>query len=145
MSTFSKAGFDAVKYAASRPSYPPQLYAHILKQHGPPPGSPRPTTLLDLGCGPGLSTFEFVEGFDRVVGLDPGAGMVKAARGILDERRADGFAQGKGVKFEQGKGEELKGIVGDGEVDLVVAGKQQTSATPKPGSDRAKQANIDRM
>lgn len=123
MSTFSKAGFDAIKYAACRPSYPPQLYAHILNHHGPAPTSPRPTTLLDLGCGPGLSTFEFVEGFDRVVGLDPGAGMVKAARDILGERRAGGFAEGKEVRFEQGKGEELSGIVGVGEVDLVVAGK----------------------
>ena len=70
-----------------------------------------------------MSTFEFVEGFDRVVGLDPGAGMVKAARDILEERMAKGFAEGKEVKFEQGKGEDLKGIVGDGEVDLVVAGE----------------------
>ena len=132
MSTFSKAGFDAVKYAASRPSYPPQLYTHILSHHGPSPAAPRPVTLVDLGCGPGLSTFEFVAGFDKVVGVDPGAGMVAAARGILAERREGGFAKDKEVSFEQGKGEDLKAIVGDEKVDLVVAGESEAAAKGVP-------------
>lgn len=125
MSTFSKAGFNAVAYASCRPQYPPALYGHILSNFGPASAttSSRPTALLDLGCGPGLSTFEFVPAFDKVTGLDPGKGMVDAARGILAERTAKGEFEGKTIEFNQGKGEALGGLVEDGSVDLVIAGE----------------------
>lgn len=129
MSTFSKAGFNALAYSASRPSYPPALYSHIVKHHGPAPTATRPTILVDLGCGPGLSTFEFVGAFDRVIGVDPGAGMVNAARDILAEKRAGGFGQDKEVRFEQGKSEDLSAISWENEVDLVVAGQSPRFAT----------------
>ncbi|ORY84174.1 S-adenosyl-L-methionine-dependent methyltransferase [Leucosporidium creatinivorum] len=125
MSTFAKKSFDAVAYAASRPSYPPALYQHVLSYA--PPAADGKGLLLDLGCGPGLSTFAFVPLFERVLGLDPSEGMVRAARGVLEQRVEKGEIDLQGGKrearFEQGKGEDLHGIVEDASVDLVVAGQ----------------------
>lgn len=145
MSTFAKKTFDAVGYAASRPcalcsstararpadalrssrrSYPPALYQHILSRTGAPFSTP--STLLDLGCGPGLSTFAFASSFARVLGLDPSEGMVKAARGVMQQRVDSGelkLEDGKEVRFEQGQGERLQGLVENQSVDLVVAGE----------------------
>jgi ubiquinone/menaquinone biosynthesis C-methylase UbiE len=43
---------------------------------------PAPKTIVDLGCGPGVSTFEIarVRPGDRVIGLDFAAGMLDEAR-----------------------------------------------------------------
>ncbi|GAA5999719.1 hypothetical protein JCM10207_005877 [Rhodosporidiobolus poonsookiae] len=134
MSVFSRKTFDAASYAASRPSYPPQLFRHVLSylaQHPIPP-SPHPRTLLDLGCGPGLSTFDLAayasaapqQPFERVVGVDPSQNMVDAARRILDEKRAKGEpgTQGEWV-FEVGKSDALPAVVEDESVDLAIAGQ----------------------
>ncbi|KAM0791632.1 hypothetical protein ACM66B_006070 [Microbotryomycetes sp. NB124-2] len=122
MATFSKSSFDAVRYAASRPSYPPALYSHVTSYAlGPNEGSARrPRTVLDLGCGPGLSTFPFANEFDELIGVDPSLNMVNAARDIAEQQLVD--SQGKGnIKFEQGSSENLSGVVDDHSVDLVVA------------------------
>lgn len=131
MAQFSKRSFDAVAYAASRPTYPAQLYQHVLSYASKPAAagsqSPNKTTLLDLGCGPALSTLAFVPHFDRVVGLDPSQGMVEAARGVLQDKVQAGEVDLQGgkreVSFAQGKGEALRGIIDDASVDLVVAGE----------------------
>lgn len=126
-----------------RRSYPPQLYAHILSYARSSPSSLPSSTatdtrsLLDLGCGPGLSTFSFVEHFDRTMGLDPSPGMVNAARGLWGDRRKTGeIVVGKKVHFEVGKGEDLgeaggmEEPVGDASVDLAVAGEKELNTTP---------------
>lgn len=67
--------------------------------------SNRPVTLLDLGCGSGLSTRELVQAASRaglrarVVGVDASAGMLARAR------RRD---WPEGVDFVQGRGEQLE-------------------------------------
>ncbi|KAK4699394.1 trans-aconitate 3-methyltransferase, partial [Phenoliferia sp. Uapishka_3] len=121
MSTFSKSTFNAVAYAASRPSYPPALYAHVLASAKPFPSPPATRTLLDLGCGPGLSTFAFLPHFSHVIGLDPSKNMVEEAKSLLLERQVD---EGKKVDFRVGSGEDLKKAgVEAASVDLVVAGQ----------------------
>ncbi|BGP16709.1 hypothetical protein JCM10213_009126 [Rhodosporidiobolus nylandii] len=130
MATFSKATFDAAAYAAARPTYPQQLFQHILSALPPAAGS-SPRTLLDLGCGPGLSTFDWAPHvsssgggrFDRVVGVDPSEGMAKAARKILQEKTDKGELHDGEWRFEVGRSDNLRGVVEDGSVDLAIAGQ----------------------
>ncbi|KAK4047244.1 trans-aconitate methyltransferase 1 [Microbotryomycetes sp. JL201] len=118
MATFSKSSFDAVRYAASRPSYPPALYDHVTSYALGQTSSTQSRTLLDLGCGPGLSTFPFASYFDKLIGIDPSLNMVKAASDMA-RARSDQFECE--VRFEQGSSEDLSGVVEDHSVDLVVA------------------------
>ncbi|GAA5983826.1 hypothetical protein JCM10908_005941 [Rhodotorula pacifica] len=127
MSTFAKRSFDAAAYAASRPSYPPALFKHILAYlDNPPPSSAAaavaPRTLLDCGCGPGLSTFDWTDHarFDRIVGIDPSSGMVKAANTILQDRK---LPAGVEIDFKVARADQLKGVVEAESVDLAVAGQ----------------------
>ena len=112
-------------------SYPPQLYSHILSSlPSALPSTPSsPRTLLDLGCGPGLSTFAFVPSFSRVIGLDPSEGMARAARALVVERGVQGD-----VRFEVGKGEDLSALVA-GSVDLAVAGGSLSLVLCNGGAD----------
>ncbi|GAA6039466.1 hypothetical protein JCM8097_009565 [Rhodosporidiobolus ruineniae] len=134
MSTFSRKSFDAVAYAASRPSYPPALFTHVLSSTLPssPPAAPR--TLLDLGCGPGVSTFDWAphllpSHFNRVVGIDPSERMVTTARQILEDKRNKGELGEAGEKgkvdwrFEVARSDDLQGVVEDASVDLAIAGQ----------------------
>lgn len=104
-------------------SYPPALYAHILSLFPAPV-----TTLVDIGCGPGLSTFPFATSSSasselKVLGVDPGAGMVQTAKDLTKERGLEGK-----VKFVQGGAETLGQVLSEGEkVDGVVAGECMTS------------------
>ncbi|SCV72056.1 BQ2448_4750 [Microbotryum intermedium] len=132
MSTFAKQSFDAIGYALSRPAYPPKVYQRILSiapiasssaSSSSASGNDSPSLLVDLGCGPGLSTFAFVPHFDRVLGLDPSKNMVHHANEILQGK--DTSVQDK-LRFAQGKGEDLtQAALGleDRSVDLVVAGQ----------------------
>lgn len=169
MSTFAKASFDAVAYAAARPcgsipftalpsfsfqpffsspsrlcfvsspdatlssgcsTYPPALFHSILTKLSPPTSSASPRTLLDLGCGPGLSTFDWAPllqshpsaQITRVIGVDPSPGMVSAARATLAGKTAEELG-GAEWSFEVGQSDRLKGIVEDSSVDLAIAGQ----------------------
>ncbi|GAA6005998.1 class I SAM-dependent methyltransferase [Rhodotorula paludigena] len=125
MATFAKRSFDAAAYAAARPSYPPALFTHILAHAGHAQGT-QPATLLDLGCGPGVSTFDWLplDRFHRIIGTDPSQGMVTAARGILEDRRVKGEVPAAvDVRFEVARADNLAGVVDDDSVDLAVAGQ----------------------
>jgi SAM-dependent methyltransferase len=67
---FSERSAD---YAASRPTYPPQL-ARFLAEH-----SPRRGLALDCGCGTGQLSLQLAEHFDRVVATDASAQQIAAA------------------------------------------------------------------
>ncbi|GAA5863000.1 hypothetical protein JCM8547_003644 [Rhodosporidiobolus lusitaniae] len=131
MATFAKKSFDAAAYAASRPTYPPQLFTHVLSTVPTLSSSRSPRTLLDLGAGPGLSTFDFSPfldhpnaRFDRVIGVDPSPNMVQTARKILEEKRARGeLGKAKEWRFEVGRSDKLDGVVEDASVDLAIAGQ----------------------
>ncbi|GAA5945145.1 hypothetical protein JCM3775_004870 [Rhodotorula graminis] len=142
MATFAKRTFDAAAYSASRPSYPRALLDHVVAflDRAPPSTttSTPPTTLVDLGCGPGLSTFDWLSlpssssssstststttspRFERIIGIDPSPGMVAAARTILADRDPTPSAD---IRFEVARGDKLDGVVDDSTVDLVIAGQ----------------------
>lgn len=104
-----RATFSATGYAAARPSYPASLFKTVLAYHNDGPRS----FLLDLGCGHGLVAREMSPRFDRVMGVDMSAGMIKQASSMTDDAK---------VVFHQGGAEDLS-IVSDGAVDMVVAGQ----------------------
>ncbi|KAK5695740.1 trans-aconitate methyltransferase 1 [Elasticomyces elasticus] len=112
MATFAKSTFSAAGYAAFRPSYPDSLYSAVLAFHRGPK-----RLCLDLGCGPGIVTREMSKHFDRVVGTDPSGPMIKQAKASIE-----GQKQYANVDFHEG-GAESTPSIGDGEVDMVVAGQ----------------------
>ncbi|GAA6011923.1 hypothetical protein JCM11491_000104 [Sporobolomyces phaffii] len=128
MATFSKATFNATKYAASRPHYPPALYAHVLEYAS----TPDRHTVLDVGCGPGLSTFAFASEFDHVIGVDPSRNMVHHARDLASERELKGDVATGRVRFEQGSVDQLDQVVSPNSVDLVVAAQAAHWFDPVP-------------
>ena len=52
MATYAKASYNAAKYTANRPTYPPRLFDFIFRYHerGAQALFDR---AVDLGCGPG--------------------------------------------------------------------------------------------
>ncbi|GAA6061857.1 hypothetical protein JCM10212_001290 [Sporobolomyces blumeae] len=128
MSAFATESFDAQAYADNRVTYPRELYDYVLDhttRRGPPrdPDLTRPsskTVCLDLGCGPGLATFEFAPHFDETVGVEPGQGMVDVAND-LRQRSSTSLAT-KTVRFARGSAERLDDVGIEPEtVDLAVA------------------------
>ena len=71
----SKKSFNAVNYAAIRPSYPQQLYDTVLKYHRGPKNQG-----LDLGCGPGQVIRQIGHNFSHFLGTDPSEGMIEQAK-----------------------------------------------------------------
>lgn len=122
----------ARSFTPPRRTYPRALLSHILAflDQAPLTSSPtKPQTLLDLGCGPGLSTFDWLaeRRFDRIVGVDPSQGMVAAAREILAQREDQ--CKGVDVRFEVARADHLEGVVQDESVDLAIAGALQMQAS----------------
>ena len=114
-----------------RSQYPPQLFRHILIYTNQTLSQkslvlPAPRTLLDIGCGPGISTFSFAPSFNKLIGIDPSAGMISAATELAKEKSftlAD-----KELEFVVGFGEDLSKFA-DGSIDLVVAGTSSRHRT----------------
>ena len=111
--TFRSYSAAQVKeYAQRRGGYPTRLIDEIVSKHARTGGTLN--SLLDLGCGPGNSTRDLAIHFDHAIGLDPGAGMVQAAKEI-------GGASKKGsIDFIQGEGEACSGIP-DNSIDMITA------------------------
>ncbi|CEJ80185.1 hypothetical protein VHEMI00386 [[Torrubiella] hemipterigena] len=67
-------------YATGRTDYSPFVYEIVIKQHKQNGG--QFGTLIDLGTGPGNVARALAPHFDKVIGLDPSAGMIDAAISI---------------------------------------------------------------
>lgn len=83
MSAFSASDFNSKRYSSSRPSYPSEFYRIIDKYHD---GERK--LLVDVGCGPGTATLQMAEElrpFDRIIGSDLSATMIKTAKAIREE------------------------------------------------------------
>ncbi|KAG4436822.1 hypothetical protein IFR05_007712 [Cadophora sp. M221] len=65
-------------YAQARPSYHPKLYETVLELHTSTGG--QLNTLLDVGCGPGITALALAPSFSQTIGLDPSEGMITTAR-----------------------------------------------------------------
>ena len=107
---------QAQTYAVERRSYPHELYDIILKYHTSTGG--KLDQLLDVGCGPGNATRDLSVAFEHVLGIDPGAEMIAAAR-----KRGAKTRSGNDINFEIGPAEECSKVngVGAGTVDLLTA------------------------
>jgi len=66
----------AALYDATRPDYPRALFDDIAAFARLAPGD----AVLEVGCGSGQATRDFVERGYRTVALDPGAGLIEIAR-----------------------------------------------------------------
>ena len=71
----------APHYVAHRPRYSPELFPLLADRLGLD-GS---ATVLDLGCGPGTLTVPLAAWCGRVIGVDPGPGMLDLARARVAE------------------------------------------------------------
>lgn len=89
-------------YRRGRKPYAPGL-AEALAEHLDLDGRPR---LLDVGCGPGTVALLFAHLFDRVVGLDPDAGMITEAKRAVVDKGIDNIA------WVRMRAEELPGSLG---------------------------------
>ncbi|GAP82733.2 putative methyltransferase domain-containing protein [Rosellinia necatrix] len=108
-----RSTFSAQAYAAFRPSYPASLFRTVLGFHKLPlTGSE--TTLLDIGCGHGLIARALSPHFQRVLAVDPSAGMVEQARRMTGDGK---------ITFHQGRAEELSALARPASVDMAVAGQ----------------------
>lgn len=65
----------AEEYDASRPHCPPYALKAIQNYLGR-----RPETVVDLGCGTGLSTIPWADYASRVIGVEPSGDMIAIAR-----------------------------------------------------------------
>jgi trans-aconitate 3-methyltransferase len=108
---FRKSTFNALTYAAFRPSYPPALFKTVLSYHKPPS-----SLLLDLGCGHGLISRELSPYFTRILATDPSNSMITQA--ISSSPRQ----QYPSIEFRQASAEDLA-FIEDGSLDMVVAGQ----------------------
>jgi SAM-dependent methyltransferase len=66
----------AALYDAARPGYPRALFDDIAAIAGLKPGD----KILEVGCGSGQATRDFIERGYRTVALDPGPGLIEIAR-----------------------------------------------------------------
>jgi len=103
---------DAAKYAAYRPSYPTSLINMIINKHTSTDGLT--TTVLDIGCGPGIATRQIAAFFDHAIGIDASASMIEAAR------NTPCFSStGEQARFEVCGAEEVDKVVDADSVDLI--------------------------
>ncbi|KAF8876587.1 S-adenosyl-L-methionine-dependent methyltransferase [Infundibulicybe gibba] len=114
MATFAKSTFNATRYAASRPTYPSQLFEAVFQYHQRENPQAKWDCALDLGCGTGQATSALAR-FRNVIGVDPSEGMIASARAELTGADAEKF------KFMCGEAETLQGKVDTGSVDLLIS------------------------
>ncbi|KAG8953953.1 hypothetical protein FRC04_000937 [Tulasnella sp. 424] len=115
MSAFSTSSFDAARYAASRPTYPPILLNMVLHYHlrGKSDGEGK-NKALDLGCGTGQVTQLLPNHFASVLGSDPSSVMIEQAK-------KQNIASN--VTFVVSPAEDIATKVDPASIDLVVAGE----------------------
>jgi ubiquinone/menaquinone biosynthesis C-methylase UbiE len=106
-----KSTFNALTYAAFRPSYPPALFKTVLSYHRGPS-----SLLLDLGCGHGLISRELSSSFTRVLATDPSNSMITQAISSTPKKDYPN------IDFREASAEDLK-FIQDGTLDMVVAGQ----------------------
>jgi SAM-dependent methyltransferase len=114
---------QGANYAQYRRDYHASLYQSILTYHTSTGGG-QFSTLLDVGCGPGIATRSLAPLFNTAVGIDPSEGMISTARSLVGGGAATSTSQ-QPIRFEVSSAEDLGANlsppVEDGSVDLIVA------------------------
>ncbi|CEH19384.1 Methyltransferase [Ceraceosorus bombacis] len=120
MSAFSDPSFDFRRYFEARPRHSSEIYSRVLQYHQGAHG-----TLLDLGCGPGISFFPLAGHFERSIGTDPSQGMLDQGPAAWEQYKSSNPSQtslsSAKVQFVQSSAEDLGGILPDQSVDLITA------------------------
>ncbi|WP_232662902.1 class I SAM-dependent methyltransferase [Pseudonocardia sp. TRM90224] len=116
--TAESFGTNAARYDRTRPSYPDAMVAAIVAA-GPGPGV---LDVLDVGCGTGISSRQFVAAGCRMLGVD------------ADPRMAE-FARGTGLDVEVARFEDWEAA--GRTFDLVVAGQTWHWVDPVAGAAKA--------
>jgi len=110
-------------YAAIRRQYHPSVYETILSHHESTGGAC--TTLLDVGCGPGLALTALAPKFSHAIGLDPSEGMIQTARSLNAAGSIPRTSTSEPVRFEistaENLGRDLDPPIPDASVDLLTA------------------------
>ncbi|ODV83246.1 hypothetical protein CANARDRAFT_203532 [[Candida] arabinofermentans NRRL YB-2248] len=123
MSAFSDKSFNASNYSKFRPTYPKTFYDALIKYHleeNLKEGAGKLDTLVDVGCGPGEAFLPLVSRFDRIIGTDLSQVMVDQAQVNFDIESKANETSGKG-EFHVASSDDMKSVVNDGEVDIVLA------------------------
>lgn len=107
---------QAAKYAATRSGYSPTLIEYIVKHHCATGG--QTGVVLDVGCGPGNATRDISSHFSRVVGADPGEGMIEVATEL-----AGTTSTGAPIEWRVSSAEDIDKIpdLKHGSVDMITA------------------------
>ncbi|GME89039.1 unnamed protein product [Ambrosiozyma monospora] len=117
MSSYLNTAYNADIYQSFRPTYPESFYSKILQYHRDNNKKLLSTeklgTLLDVGCGTGVTTIPFAKNFTNAVGTDFSPNMIKAARERVTES--------DNVKFQVAKAEDSDSIVPAGSIDVLTA------------------------
>jgi SAM-dependent methyltransferase len=108
----------AAAYVRHRPHYPQPVYDIILSylNSGRSAGMEKYKTALDVGCGPGMSTFPLSPHFDSVIGLDVSEAQIEEAR------KQCGKEIRQNVVFRVGDCHDLS-FLEDDSVDLITVGE----------------------
>lgn len=107
--------FDEIAggYRQFRPSYPESLFDELARYVSPiEPEGDGPLLALDVGAGTGIATQQLAHVLDRrwrILGVEPGAGMLEQAQAVDDPR----------IAFVRGQAEHLP--VNDGAAALIMA------------------------
>jgi SAM-dependent methyltransferase len=100
-------GANAELYDRARPSYPDQLFDHLMEIAGPQP------RVLDIGCGTGKASVPLAQRGAGGIGVEPDPLMAEVARKNLSP-----FA---GWRIDGGDFEEWEPSEADLPIDLIVA------------------------
>lgn len=110
---------DAANYAKLRLQYSDDLYQMITSYHTSTEDS-KLGTVVDVGCGPGVASFQLAEYFETVIGVDPSEGMINTARSRL--AASGGEKDAKNVRFELSTAEDIDpALIPDASVDVITA------------------------
>jgi ubiquinone/menaquinone biosynthesis C-methylase UbiE len=107
----------AAAYVEHRPHYPQSVYdiiLNFLKSDGSP-RKEKCKIAVDLGCGPGISTFPLSPHFESVIGIDVSEAQIEEGRKLCSEELY------QNVTFRVGDANDLS-FLPDGSVDLITLG-----------------------
>lgn len=103
---------DAARYAKYRPAYNPKLIDIVIDIHKSTGG--HVSTLVDVGCGPALSTRQLCSSFENVIGIDASPSMIEKAKQVPCSS-----STGQDATFVVCDSEHINDVLAPESVDLI--------------------------